>query len=189
MGKLYLKNPNQIDAYHSPWQLSEAIKIRVWETIWTIFVRWLPKPFSIWYKFLLKLFGCKIKGKPFVAPSCRIYAPWLLQLDDHSCLAPRSEVYNLGPIKIGKRATIAQYTYLCNGTHDFADPCLPLLVGEMEIGDDSFIGAKSIILPGIHVGEMSIVGAGAVVTKDVEPRAVVAGNPAKQIKSRILKNE
>lgn len=189
MGNLYLKNPNQVDAYHSPWRKSEAIKIRLWETVWTLFARWLPKPFTWWYKILLRVFGCKIEGKPFIAPSCRIYAPWLLEIGDHSCLAGRSELYNLGPIKIGRRVTVAQYAYLCNGTHDFADLRLPLVVGEIEIADDAFIGAKTIILPGISIGEMSVIGAGSVVTKDVEPWTVVGGNPAKIIKKRLIKDE
>ncbi len=38
----------------------------------------------------------------YYRPICRIYAPWLLEIDKNSCLGPRSEVYNLGPVKIGK---------------------------------------------------------------------------------------
>ena len=50
------------------------------------------------------------------------------------------------------------------------------------IGDDVFIGARSIILKGVTIGQGAIVGAGSVVTKDVPPRAIVAGNPAKVVK-------
>lgn len=52
------------------------------------------------------------------------------------------------------------------------------------IDDDVWIGARSIILPGVHVGCSSIIAAGSVVTKDVEPFSVVGGVPAKQIKKR-----
>jgi acetyltransferase-like isoleucine patch superfamily enzyme len=51
----------------------------------------------------------------------------------------------------------------------------------IEIGDDVFIGARAIILKGVHVGQGAIVGAGAVVTKDVPPYAIVAGNPARVV--------
>ncbi|MBB3938026.1 acyltransferase [Aureimonas phyllosphaerae] len=54
-----------------------------------------------------------------------------------------------------------------------------------RIGDDCFIGARSIILPGITIGSGSIVGSGSVVTKDVPPHSIVAGNPAKVIRSDI----
>jgi acetyltransferase-like isoleucine patch superfamily enzyme len=54
-----------------------------------------------------------------------------------------------------------------------------------RIGNNCFIGGRSLILPGITVGDNSIVGAGSVVTRDVPPRTVVAGNPARIIRSDI----
>lgn len=54
-------------------------------------------------------------------------------------------------------------------------------LGKVTIGENSFIGANSIILPGVTIGKNSIVGAGSVVTKDVPDGIVVAGNPAKII--------
>ena len=55
---------------------------------------------------------------------------------------------------------------------------------EVVIGNDVWIGANVIILPGVKIGDGSIIGAGSVVTKDVESYSVVAGNPAKVIKRR-----
>ena len=52
------------------------------------------------------------------------------------------------------------------------------------IGDDVWIGARTIILGGVHVGNGSVIGAGSVVTKDVAPYSIVAGNPAKLIRMR-----
>lgn len=189
MANLYIKNNNQRDAYSSPWSRKEAILIRLWKLTWILFVSWLPKVFSCWYIFLLRLFGCKVEGRPFIAPSCKIYAPWLLKIGHKSCLAPKSEVYNLGPVTIGERATIAQHSYICNGTHDLSDKRLPLLVGDMCIDDDVFIGAKAIVLPGVLLKEGCVIGAGSVVTRDVEPWTIVAGNPARYIKRREMKNE
>jgi maltose O-acetyltransferase len=54
-------------------------------------------------------------------------------------------------------------------------------VGRVDIGRRVYIGVGAILLPGVHVGDDAIVGAGSVVTRDVEPRTVVAGNPAVQI--------
>lgn len=184
MARLHLKNADQKDAYTSPWSKKEAVLIRVWELTWTVFVRWLPKFCYPWYLFLLKVFGCKIHGKPFIAPSCRIYAPWLLKIENKACLGLRSEVYNLGPISIGERSTVAQYAYLCNGTHDFSDERLPLMVGDMVIENDVFIGARAIVLPGLLVREGSVIGAGAVLTKDTNKWGIYAGNPARFIKKR-----
>ena len=57
------------------------------------------------------------------------------------------------------------------------------------IGNDIWIGARVTILPGVHVGDGSVIGAGAVVTKDVEPYSIVAGNPAKKIGSRLTEKK
>lgn len=54
-------------------------------------------------------------------------------------------------------------------------------VGSVSIGDNVFIGARSVILPGVTIGANSIVGAGSIVTKSVEPGTIVAGNPARTI--------
>ena len=151
-------------------------------------MRWLPKPFYRWHVLLLKLFGCQIHGHVFIAPSCRIYAPWLLEIGNRSCLGPRSEVYNLGSVNIGERTTLAQYVYICNGTHDLSNSILPLLVGDIEIGNDVFVGAKAIILPGLKLGNGSVVGAGSVLTKNTDEFKIYAGNPAKYIKERLFKN-
>ena len=61
--------------------------------------------------------------------------------------------------------------------------------GEVIIQDDVWIGANAIVLTGVTVGEGSIVGAGAVVTKDVKPYSIVAGNPAKLIGMRFTEDE
>jgi acetyltransferase-like isoleucine patch superfamily enzyme len=54
-----------------------------------------------------------------------------------------------------------------------------------RIGKHCFIGARSIILPGLEIGDESIVAAGSVVTRDVPPRSIVAGNPAQIIRRNI----
>lgn len=54
-----------------------------------------------------------------------------------------------------------------------------------RIGENCFIGGRSLILPGVEIGDDCVVGAGSVVTKSVPPRSVVAGNPARVIRSGI----
>lgn len=80
---------------------------------------------------------------------------------------------------------IGPETYIAFGaailTHDMTRG----LYMNTTIGRRCFIGARSMILPGITVGDESIVAAGSVVTKDVPPRTIVAGNPAKVIRENI----
>ena len=57
---------------------------------------------------------------------------------------------------------------------------------DTRIGRNCFIGAHSIILPGVTIGDGSVVGAGSVVTRDVPPRSAMAGNPARTMKSDVV---
>jgi exopolysaccharide acyltransferase PssR len=61
-------------------------------------------------------------------------------------------------------------------------------IADTYIGENCFIGINAMILPGVRIGDQVIVGAGAVVTKDVPANSVVAGNPAKVIKTGITMN-
>jgi maltose O-acetyltransferase len=55
----------------------------------------------------------------------------------------------------------------------------------VEIGDDVWIGARAVLLPGVKVGDGAVIAAGAIVTKEVAPYTIVGGNPARVIKSRV----
>jgi maltose O-acetyltransferase len=68
--------------------------------------------------------------------------------------------------------------------HDPQSPDFADRGGDVVIGDRAWIGYGALILPGVRIGEGAVVGAGAVVTKDVEPFAIVAGNPARKIGER-----
>jgi acetyltransferase-like isoleucine patch superfamily enzyme len=100
-------------------------------------------------------------------------------------------VYLLGEysIVIGHNVVLSANAMLLDSGLDilqFADSFpVPHIEGEIVIEDYVWIGAGAIILPNVTIGERSIVGAGAVVTKDVPPYVIVAGNPARVI--RVLK--
>lgn len=188
MTKLWYKATHQKDAYTSSWSAKEIVKIYLWKIVWLLFYRITPKHFfNRWRLFLLKMFGAQISGCPFVYSSSKIFAPWNLEIKHKACLGPRSEVYNLGPVIIHEMVTISQDCYICNGTHDLSKSSLPLMMGVIEIKSCVFIGAKALILPGLTIGEYAVIGAGSVVTKNVEPWVVVGGNPAKFIKQRVIK--
>ena len=79
--------------------------------------------------------------------------------------------------------------------HDFSDIGKPMrLQGKAQekpvvIGNDVWIGTRAIILPGVRIGDGAIIGAGSIVTHDVDPYAIVAGNPAKTIRFRNRQTE
>lgn len=179
-----LSTKAQASAYDSPWSLRTRCALALWGIVWLTLFRPTPKPLSAWRVFLLRAFGATVSGRPFVGSSTKVKMPWHLTLEDRACLANDCEVYNLAPCTIRARATVTQRCYLCAGTHDLTLAELPLVTGPIEIGADAFVGAQALILPGIRVGEGAAVGAGSVVTKDVPPWTIVAGNPAREIGTR-----
>jgi acetyltransferase-like isoleucine patch superfamily enzyme len=82
-------------------------------------------------------------------------------------------------IKIGDHSIVTFGATLL--THD----ALHNRHGDVVIGNNCFIGARSIILPGVEIGDNSIIGAGAVVVKSVPPHSLVAGNPGQVVKSEL----
>ena len=111
-------HPTQNSPYASPWSKTERIKMLLWEGCWSLLCSWTPKPMNPWRLFILRLFGARIKGIPFVHQRARINS---LEptLHNRACLGDRANAYSLGSVNINEGATIAQEAYLCTGTHDF----------------------------------------------------------------------
>lgn len=92
-------------------------------------------------------------------------------------------------VKIGNDVLIAPGVQLISINHEFNDISIPMknqgeIKGKIEIENDVWLGTNAIVLPNIKIGKGSIIGAGAVVTKDVPAYAIVGGNPARIIKYR-----
>jgi putative colanic acid biosynthesis acetyltransferase WcaF len=177
MSKL-LRTHVQASAYRSPWPLRRRLGLLAWQATWSLTCSWTPKPLNPWRLFVLRLFGATIHGRPFVHQRALIEQPWNLVLHHRACLGDRAHAYSLDRITLHEGATVAQEAYLCTGTHDFSQPHLPLQTAPIAVGPNAFIGARAFLLPGIVVGAGSVVGAMAVVTRDVPPGMIVAGNPA-----------
>ncbi len=154
----------------------------------TPFFRFSPRVFFGWRRLLLRFFGARVGREVNIYPSATIYMPWNLTIGDFSSIGEHAYVYDLGPITIGTQATISQRAHLCAGSHDYTDPAMPLLKLPIEIGGQAWICADAFVGPGVRVGEGAVVGARAVVVKDVEPWTVVVGNPARKLRTRVLRN-
>ncbi|BEL05551.1 hypothetical protein Q0Z83_037420 [Actinoplanes sichuanensis] len=95
-----------------------------------------------------------------------------------------------GKVVLGDAVRIGAHTSILGFNHTMADPDTevfrqPLTVKGITVGDDVWIGSHVVILDGVHVGDRSVIAAGAVVTKDVPAGAIVGGNPARLLRWRI----
>lgn len=102
-----------------------------------------------------------------------------------NCVIHENVVFsNLDEIVIKDCAVIGPQCYLHTSDHDIYDPKFTTRTAPVVIGDHAFIGLRSILLKGVHIGDSSVVAAGSLVTKSVEAFDVVAGTPAKVVGRR-----
>ena len=164
---------------------SELVRRVLWGAGKVLF-RFSPRIAFGWRRLILRMFGAKVGRDVNIYQTAQIYFPWNLDIGDWSSIGENALIYNLGPVTIGQRVTISQRSHLCAGTHDYRRRELPLLKPPIEIADDAWICADAFVGPGIRIGEGAIVGARAVTVKDVDAWSIVAGNPARLIKKRVL---
>ena len=84
-----------------------------------------------------------------------------------------------GGITIGNNVNISSFTIMLGGWHDLDDPTFAAELRPMVIEDYAWIATRATIMAGVRIGRGAVVAAGAVVTRDVPPYAVMAGVPAK----------
>ena len=93
----------------------------------------------------------------------------------------------IGPVSIGDDVRLAQNIVVSGLNHNYQDISLPISeqgvsTEQVYIGDETWIGANAVILPGVFIGKHCVVAAGSIVTRNVPSNSVVAGNPARIIK-------
>lgn len=150
----------------------------VWQVVRNTLYRFSPTILHGWRRMLLRSFGARIAVGAHPYPGAKIWAPWNLTMEAHSCLANDVDCYSVAAITIGAHATVSQYSYLCAASHDYRDPSMPLIVAPIVIEPHAWVAADVFVGPGVKVGEGSVVGARSTVIHDVAPWTVVAGSPA-----------
>lgn len=178
----YDKYQNRLGRRH------QAVRL-LWTVVWGLFARPLPRSMgSGWKRWLLRMFGARMADSAVVYSSARVYYPANLVMGELACIADRVDCYNVDLIELGDGATVSQEAVLCTASHDICSPGHELLTAPIRIGARAWVAAGAFVGMGVTVGEGAVVGARAAVFKDVEPWAVVGGNPAKFIKNRVLKD-
>jgi putative colanic acid biosynthesis acetyltransferase WcaF len=154
--------------------------------VWLLLFRPSPRirQCDFWRRLLLRAFGASVAPTAVVYPSARVWAPWNLELGDQSVLGEEVECYCVDRITLGASAVVSQQAYLCAATRDIASLDKPLVTAPITLGPHSWVCARAFVGPGVHVGEGAVVGACAVVMRDVPDWTVVAGNPARTVRSR-----
>ncbi len=115
--------------------------------------------------------------------------PWLVEVGDNASINRGVSFYPgfFGGYRIilGNNVRLAPGVRLHAAGHDVADLSYADTGGTIVIEDDVWVGAGAIVLPGVTIGARSVIGAGAVVNRDVPPDSIAVGVPAKVVKKRL----
>lgn len=162
--------------------LGNKVRRAIWNVVRLCLFRPLgTKLFRPWRILLLKLFGAEVAWSAEVYASAKVWAPWLLTMEEGSCIGPHAIVYNQARVTLRQDACLSQYAYVCTAGHETGsvnNAKTGLVVAPVTLERGAWVGTRAFINMGVQVGEGAVVGACACVFKDVAPRTVVGGNPA-----------
>lgn len=141
-------------------------------------------PFSGLKCLILRIFGAKIGKGVVIKPTVNIKHPWLLTIGDHSWIGERVWIDNLAPTCIGSHVCLSQGAMLLCGNHDYTKSSFDLITGEITVEDGAWIGAHSLVGPGVTVGNHAVLAVQSVATGDLLPYTIYRGNPAVAVRER-----
>jgi putative colanic acid biosynthesis acetyltransferase WcaF len=163
------------------------LKQVLWYFVNALFVRASWNPFMGIKIILLKLFGAKIGKGLIIKNNVIIKFPWKLTIENHVWLGENCWIDNLDYVIIGNNVCISQGVHILTGNHDYTISSMPYRNEPVVLKEGVWIGAKSVVCPGVTCHSHSILAAGSVATKNMEAFTVYQGNPAIAVRKRIIK--
>lgn len=164
------------------------IKQAVWYFVNALLVRASWNPFMGMKIFLLRLFGARIGKGLVIKNNVTVKFPWKLEIGDDCWIGEDVWIDNLDRVSIGNDVCISQGAMLLTGNHDYTVYNMPYRNAPIKINDGAWIGAQTVVCPGVTVENNAILTVGSVATKDMEANGIYQGNPAKIIRMRKFKD-
>jgi len=159
-------------------------KVLIWFFInYYIFDSSFPWPYRL-KRSLLRAFGAKVGTGLIIKTKVRIKNPWKLIVGDHCWIGESVWVDNLEDVEIGNNVCLSQGAMLLTGNHDYTVESFPYRLGKIHLEEGVWIGAKSVVCPGITCKAYSILTVNSVANKQLEESGIYAGNPAVYIRAR-----
>lgn len=135
-------------------------------------------------RFAYRLAGMKIGRGSTIHTKARFYDPRNISVGEDTIVGEGAVLDGRAKLTIGNHVDIASEVMVYNSEHDIESDSFKAKDAAVKIEDYVFVGPRAIILPGVTIGRGAVVAAGAVVTRDVPPYAIVGGVPAKIIGER-----
>lgn len=137
-------------------------------------------------RLILRVFGAKLGKGVLIKPSVNIKYPWRLHIGNHVWIGEGVWIDNLATVQIGDNVCLSQGAMLLTGNHNYKLPTFDLMTGPIILEDGVWIGAKSIVCPGVRAKSHAVLTVASVAVEDLEPFGIYQGNPAVLIRKRRL---
>ena len=178
---------SHLSSFNNSWYKPGAglIKQLLWFAVNIFLFKNSLFPFSKFKIATLRLFGAHIGKGVVIKPSVNIKYPWRLTIGNFSWIGENVWIDNLDEVVIGSNVCISQGALLICGNHNYKKETFDLFIGKIILEDGVWVGAKSVVCPGVSCKSHSILSVGSVATSDLEEFGIYQGNPAKKVKDRI----
>lgn len=177
-----------LSTFNNDWYFNGKgpIMVLFWYLINIVFLKNPFNPSSAIKVIMLRLFGAKIGKGVVIKPSVNIKYPWKLMIGDHVWIGENVWIDNLADVVIANNVCISQGAMLLTGNHNYKLSTFDLIIGAITLEDGVWIGAKSVVCPGVKCASHSVLAVGSIATKNLEPYSIYQGNPAIKIKERYI---
>ncbi|MCP9765073.1 WcaF family extracellular polysaccharide biosynthesis acetyltransferase [Lacihabitans soyangensis] len=160
-----------------------------WHVISNAFINsTLPLPMKIKI-LILRLFGAKVGHNVTIKPSVNIKYPWFLTIKDNVWIGEKVWIDNFVDVLIEPNVCISQGALLLTGNHNYSKETFDLMPGKIVLERGSWVGAKTVVCPGITLKTHSVLAVGSVATKDLNAFSVYQGNPAVWVRDRKIEDD
>ena len=178
-------NKVNLSTYNNSWfSPGNKVKIILWYFFNILFFKSsfpYPNGLKIW---VLRLFGASLGQSIVIKPGVNIKYPWLLHIGDNVWIGENVWIDNLAKVTILDNVCISQGAMLLCGNHNYKLSTFDLIVKTIYLDEGVWIGAKSVVCPGVICGSHSILSVGSIANKYLEPYTIYQGNPAIAIRKR-----
>ena len=130
---------------------------------------------------LLRFFGSSIGRGGLIRRGVKIHFPWNLEIGDDCWIGEEVWFINHEKINVGSDVCISQRSMICSGGHDYRSASLEYAHKPVVIKDGAWICLDAKVLPGVTIGECSVVSAGEIVRKSLPDYSMLVGGQVRQI--------
>ncbi len=165
------------------------VKRLLWYYINILFLMNPLNPFSGLKVFLLRLFGAKVGRGVVIKPNVNIKYPWLLNIGNYVWIGEKVWIDNLAKVSLGDHSCISQGAMLLCGNHNYKKSTFDLIVKPITIEEGAWVGAWSVVCPGVTIRSHAVLTVDSVATETLDPYGLYKGNPAVRIRDRVINDK